>query len=400
MGVLADGSDGAASPATTVGTELAAAMRRRLFAGPPATCARVQTRRPVSNGSDLREPVGGLTGSYILINATTGVEFAGVPVALQNFYNPPVSNALYSEPGEHLPDLSSVTPARSVVITDGSAGQDEVIVTDWTAAGGQPVDAVSAVLMRSSFSAEFDRSDGFATDMIVTMPTKRFYVRSASAPAAAVSPISAIGPFANTFASATTGAARSCDRLFSAAYSRSANPHRDPASGVAPLPGQPRSTSTKLVDICYASTLIGLGLASPARTRSLVFASTHVALPCGEYQTSCPASQQNAEAFSLPPLFTGDYPGGWVSFWPTASAAVTAASNHGGQFISGGEERGVVVAGATNAGAAIGGLRNLTAGGKRFRGLPVIGFTAIQATLGGQGYGGIFDLKYTTNIAP
>lgn len=395
MGVLADGSDGAASPATPVGTELSAALRQHAT-GSPTACARLQRLRLVSNGSDLREPVGGLTGSFILINSATGVEFAGNPVALQNFYNPPTSNALYADPGEHLPNLGSVTPARSVVLTGGADGQDDVIVTDWTAAGGQPVDAVSAVLMRGSFSSEFDASDGFATDMIVTMPTKAFYVASASAPAAAAPPISAISPFARTFASAVVGGGQSCDQLFSAVSSRATYPSQDIVS--FDFPGSACSVATTYVDVCYAATVFPLGSRSPQHTTSLVFGSADPARFTQNTQPLCNAGI-GPTLFSVPSPLAGDQHAGWVSFWPMARSA-TLADGNPGQSVAVGESRKVFVTPTGSPGARTGGLRNLTAGGKRFRGLPLIGFTAIQATLGGQGYGGIFELKYSTNIAP
>lgn len=396
MGVAANGADAAASPATTTGTDVASAVKHNT-SGMPANCSRVRVNDLLVNGTDLREPVGGLAGSYIMINTATGTEFAGNPVALQNFYNPPTSNALYTNPGSPLPDLGSVMPARSVVITaSGTPGQADILeVTDWVAAGGQPIDAVSAVLMRSSMSGEYDVSPGFKTDMVFTMPTKHHYVQAASAAAAAMAPTAAIGPFTNTFASATSGGAGACDRLFSASYDRESAPYTpfpDGPVGVPPF----CDNQNKLVEVCASATILSVVSADAAQTSSPLFGSNNTARLSEQPGVVCGASPIGQQPFTLPisGSSTG-YRSGWVSFWPMATAAAPAAGNNPGQFVSGGGIGGVAVASLS-----LGGLRNAIAGGNRYRGLPVIGFTAIQALTGGQGYGGIFELKHAKNIAP
>jgi hypothetical protein len=318
-----------------------------------------------------------LNGDYIIIQASTGTEFAHTPVALQRFFRPAVPGAnLYSPPGSLLPDLSSVSPARSDIFTGDTGGDAVITVPDWVAAGGQSIDAVSAVLMRGVIANEFNVDFNFKTDFVITAPTKRFYVSAGSAAAAASSPQAAVGPFANTFASATVGGAQACDPVFFQAYDREEAPY--PAGpGLISIP--PTLPLPYRLDLCWGTTVMTVipGSAGATTASSSVFSSA------------------NASTLTLPSTGSStNFASGWIALWARRAQAAPAP-NSSGQTATGGGELGVAIAND-----ASGGLRNLAAAGNRYRGLPVIGFAATQALIGGQGYGGIFGHKYLVNVAP
>jgi len=387
MGVVANGADAESSPATPVGNAVATAVKHT-SAGTPANCNVVRANGLFPAATDLRQPVGGLVGNGIIINTTTGTEFAYTPVALANFFFDAIGAGLadlYSDPGNLNPDLRNVSPARSDVFVDGIGGAPAIqTVTDWVAAGGAAVDAVSAVFMRNNIINEYDVSTGFKTDWIITAPTKRYYVQAASAAAAALAPTAlAVGPFNQTFASATAGGAQSCDAIFPSAYDREEAPYAT-VTGISfsPIPtGAPAGLGT----LCWESTVLTVVPNAGTVAASSVFASANAA------SLTLPA---NGTAGAAP-----QYTAGWISLVPTRTAAV--ASNNGpGQSATGGVNAVTGVPIVIITPEAQGGLRNLVANGNRYRGLPVIGFAAIQAIVSGQGYGGIFEHKFQRSIAP
>lgn len=383
MGVVANGADAAATPATSLGNTVANAVKHN-SAGTPANCTVVRVNS-LFGANDLRQPVGGLVGSGIIINTATGTEFAYNPVALANFFvdglNP--ANDLYTDPGFITPDLRNVSPARSDVFVDGTAGTPALISENGAGAWATAIDAVSAVLMRSAVINEYDVSTGFKTDWVITAPTKRFYVQAADAAAAAAASTNlAVGPFTQTFASATAGGARSCDNVFPVAYDREEAPYASVAGiSFSPIPvGAPAGVG----QLCFESTVLTIVPSGGTVAAASVFNSANAAT------LTLPA---NGAAGAAP-----QYTAGWVALYPTRGAG---ASNFGpGQGVTSGTNAVTTIPIAVVTNDANGGLRNVNGGtsGFRYRGLPLIGFAAIQAVAGGQGYGGIFDHKFARNI--
>jgi hypothetical protein len=363
MGVIANGADGSSAPATSTGTALANAAAPGP-SGAAVNCSIVQVNLTNPNGTDILSPQGGLTGSYTLINAATGTEFAQKAVALQNFFIPSGGSrtGLYSLPGTGLPDLSSVSPARSMIVgPTTTSGTESIAVTDWVAEGGSAIDAVTAVLMAGSLSSDFDIGTGLKSELVVTMPTKRFYVRPVSSAAAQQAPTSAAGPFTSTFASATTGAARSCDATFAQLADRGGAVKATTWDGGASGPS-----------LCWSTSTLTFAREGDALASASVFGSatgSKATVPQGTAQ-------------------------GQLLLWPTTSAGFDANAGPGQTFVAG---SGSVPAGTNG---TTGGLRNLAPGSNRYRGLPVIGFVATQAILSGQGYGGLFNSTRGLNIAP
>lgn len=148
----------------------------------------------------LTVPSGGLFGSASLINVNEGTDFSYDAVALDGWSSVPQ----WTEPGLASPTIANVTPKVSVVIDNTSAG-GRAIRTTWTAGR----DAVSAIMMRSHVYNEYTVEPNIkaATDWVVTMPTKRFYVSPG--------PGSAAPPFQSNFSS--TG---SCDAISLTYYDR------------------------------------------------------------------------------------------------------------------------------------------------------------------------------------
>ena len=132
------------------------------------SCANLPTS-PVAPTS-IVAPSGGLMGTASLINVNEGTDFAYDAVALDGFS----TLVQFSGPGDVIPTIVSAFPATSVVIDNTSLG-GRAVVTNWA---GNSRDAVSAVMMRSRVYNEYTVEPGIkgATDWIVTMPTKRFYI--------------------------------------------------------------------------------------------------------------------------------------------------------------------------------------------------------------------------------
>ncbi len=373
MGVPANAADAASTPSTALGVTLAAAVKHGPT-GVPAACSTVNVNTLFA-GPDILAPAGGLTGNYIVIGAATGTEFAHTPIAVENFQSLPTGTQIYRIPGDLNPQLNAVAPDRSDVILNTATGPVVTTVPSWVGAGGQAIDAVSAILMRSSIMNEYDVSTNFKTDIVITQPTKRFYVASATSAAAAAAPIAAIGPYVNTFASATAGGAQACDPVFPQAYDREEAPYTTVA-GVVFSP-QPTGAPAGVGNLCWEATVMTVVPSGGTVPGSSVFGSA------------------NSASLTLPNAgSTNNFANGWAALFPTRTQGA-ASPNSSGQVASGGGASGVVI---TNDNA--GGLRNIVAVGNRYRGLPVIGFAATQAVTGGQGYGGIFDDKFTRNIAP
>lgn len=379
MGVVANGADAAASPAVPVGNTVANAVKHAA-SGTPANCAVVRVNGLFPGAGDLNQPVGGLIGSGIIISTATGTEFAYNPVALANFFTgAAITDDIYSDPGNTIPDLRNVLPSRSDVFLDNAA-VPTVVTDNW--AIGNRIDAVSAVFMRSAIVNEYDVSTGFKTDWVITAPTKRFYVQPASAAAAAAAATAlAVGPFNTTFASATAGGAQSCDTVFPAAYDREEAPYASVA-GIAfsPVPvGAPAGTG----QLCYESTVLTVIPNGGTAAAASIFGSTSPAT------LTLPA---NGAAGAAP-----QYTAGWIALYPTGGAATT---NGPGQVAAAGTNAVTNIPIVTITQNNNAGLRSIVGptSALRYRGLPVIGFSAIQAVAGGQGYGGVFDHKFQRNI--
>lgn len=133
-------------------------------AGVPANCATI--RGP--DVPSVARPTGGLSGTLTLINVASGMDFtvnadALADLGTRQFFRPPT---------DPYPDFaaSEIDPV-SVVVANG-----QLYRSTWN----RGVDAVSAALMRHSWSAEYllDRGTASASDFVVTQPVRHHYVAS------------------------------------------------------------------------------------------------------------------------------------------------------------------------------------------------------------------------------
>lgn len=141
--------------------------------GVPANCAAVINgwkpggyfTQGANAANSLSAPTGGLIGTGSVINVAAGTDYSYDPVVIEDFTS--IDN--HTEPGSLFPSLAEADPF-SLVFYQGA-----VVSSDWNGVG---IDAVSAVLMHQSVINEFtvNTSFGGGTDMVVTFPTKRFYV--------------------------------------------------------------------------------------------------------------------------------------------------------------------------------------------------------------------------------
>lgn len=159
-------------------------------AGVPGDCAALSTAWGAAGNfqpaNGLTDNTGGLIGSGSIINVGAGTDYSFDPVALEAFRTTAGNTGNHTEPGSMLPSLASsgngaLGTLPSAIFYGPVAGA--VTVDDWAAASTPfAADPVSAVLMRRSVLNEFtvNPAIGGGTDMVVTFPTKRFYVQSAT----------------------------------------------------------------------------------------------------------------------------------------------------------------------------------------------------------------------------
>jgi hypothetical protein len=135
--------------------------------GIPSNCAAVSGASPVV----VAAPSGGLSGTLTVINVASGMDFTVRADALAQL----ASRPYYRQASDPYPDFSvaEIDPV-STVATNGV-----IYRSLW----GRPVDAVSATLMRSRWLSEYilDTNTRSRTDVVVTFPTRRFYVTAAGA---------------------------------------------------------------------------------------------------------------------------------------------------------------------------------------------------------------------------
>lgn len=207
MGVLTNPADIAA--ATHVGGSATAVAQ-------PANCGTIRDNAKLSGKfnsgvlvNDVGLPTGGLYGFVTLINPQSGQKATVDAVALDNFFEGVLAtDDLHTNPGTTTPTLQAVdTPAD---IIDGNS-----ILTFNSA---NRIDNVSAILTRSAVYNDYaiDAGRYSLTDWVLTFPTKRFYVNTAS-PA----------PFSRVWSPTTSS---SCDPITLTYYDREERQHLVTAS--------------------------------------------------------------------------------------------------------------------------------------------------------------------------
>jgi hypothetical protein len=308
--------------------------------GVPNNCSVVQD----PTLAEVSAPTGGLSGTLTLINVNNGMDFTVNAEALANLS----TRAFFRPPADPYPDLNAAEiDAVSTVLTPGAT-----YVSRWN----RPVDAVSAVLMRSTLLGEYvlDAGTRSKTEWVITLPTRSHYVTGSTAAApftrpAAWSPTCVVG-------NAVVG-----ERL-DVRYANREGAARTNAS-LDPFGGLPPSGPI----LCSAASVLDVRSSTPPRHEQSAVTASRTLLP-----------------LHVDPAFGN----GWMSAaplnaTPMASLATSTRLSH--------------ATGAT------------TTGPHTFTGLPMVGFflrTFENGTLACssgacQGnYGGSFPLKFRRTITP
>ena len=113
----------------------------------------------------LQAPAGGLSGTLTLINVASGMDFTVNAEALAGL----ASRPYFRPPDDRYPDFNA---AEIDAVSEVSAN-GQTLLSRWD----RPADAVSAVLMRTTSMGEFvlDANTRSLTDFVMTFPTRHFY---------------------------------------------------------------------------------------------------------------------------------------------------------------------------------------------------------------------------------
>jgi len=390
MGVVANAADDNFSTATQVGNSVARAVQHESL-GLPRDCSVVRVAGLFPGQGDLRAPKAGLAASGIIIDSQRGTEFVLPVTALQRFFVPvDPSGDLYTEPGSLKPDLGSVFPARSDIINPDRGEPSVFTVSDWVAAGGQAIDAVSAVLMKPELAGDYDVSDGFQSELVLTFPT----LGASIVPPAGTSFVGYVprSPFSIRQSApsghATTANADACTAFQALVSDRDLAPYPRVVTFQPPFPIPSQSKSVAHCRAVARWVVTPFGREADSST---VFGSSGATVPL----TLSATGAQGAAP---------QYRSGWIALAPNMLGSDPSAPGPGLQKTS---EQNAITA------RVILGMTSLSAGGlaqlapvhsdgiaRRYRGLPVIGFSAIRARLSGQGYGGMFPVQGGPGAAP
>ena len=153
---------------------------------------------------DLANPTGGVSGSEAIVNPAAGTMFSMSAVALEEFRVDPLDKPRGTSSSLVLHTTANDThPSLADALTDPAANKtradliaDGRPLTATYPAATQGIDAVSAVLMASSISSDFDitAAAGATTSFVLAYPTRRYYADTAIAGNIAVPPFTAVIP--------------------------------------------------------------------------------------------------------------------------------------------------------------------------------------------------------------
>ncbi len=246
--------------------------------GVPANCGVVtQASATAANGMTtipagtfpLAPPSGGLAGTGSLVNPAVGTAAGYDAIALAAFS----TSNIWAPPGSLQPNLTQASPARSVVFKNGAA-----ITSTWTAGNGFP-DAVTSVLMHDNLINEYVLDVGTlsATDWVVTMPTKRYYVPVQPTTGTVYT---AQPPFTSKFWITGTSpwAGGACEPVTLQYWDREEQTQTPstPQITFSPLPTIPTVAGPSL---CWETTVLAFGNSATTATPSLLGSANSVPMP-------------------------------------------------------------------------------------------------------------------------
>ena len=182
--------------------------------GKPPGCAQVQSAWAsggywTTNAAvDVLPPAGGIYGAVGIVNVLQGTLYAYDATAIDGFSDV----AQHTGPGDTKPNLgTAVTDSTHDIATAYVPIGNAMIKADYPAST-RGVDAVSAVLMTDTLYNEYDVDPrlGAASDWLITLPTKQYYVDPAIVGS---TPESFLAPFQEVFGRNTFDPGNSCFQL-------------------------------------------------------------------------------------------------------------------------------------------------------------------------------------------
>jgi hypothetical protein len=280
-----------------------------------------------TTSNQFGEPINSLKGQFSLVRVDAGLAMGGSPVTLANFFTPTVDYAGAGTDGETaaapnnfignfgltnlitaqefpdflLPTLNDANPTISLVQNDTAGALQETLVDAWPA--NRPVDAVSAVLMRSNVINEWSINPGLGVESywVVSFPTKFHYVDPVAQPTAAeiaqmvgggptppqAHPAYVGGPA--PFSTTWTDLNRSCDTVTFQVYDRSEGTVSATGTSISPAPPIPPKALCNEVNVLSFSpdaNLLGSAVAQSVDVSLLVskqpFGWMDLVLPAGQ----------------------------------------------------------------------------------------------------------------------
>lgn len=270
-------------------------------------------------------PSGGLFGNGTTISFVQGTNTGMDAVAFNDFWAGN-SNGDIDSPSAETPNLND--GGTISVVTDNNT----TYVTDW----GSSILAVGATIMHSNIMNEYayTADNIFATDWVVTMPTKRPHVNGSGAP---------IAPFQRKF-----GKDGACDDVNLVSYDREEG-RSTSRIGFSPRP--PSGTDS----LCWEANVVSFGGLSSGASK--VYGSTNALGFSGYQNAGIPVASINAAP-------QGE--GGWLDL-----SFVTTGTLH--SMVGGLTQRVTISSGS----AFVDTVASVT-----FRGLPTVGFAIVQGNAG------------------
>lgn len=320
-----------------------------------AAVTQAQTGIPTNCGQvrgnaspSTQAPFGGLSGTLTIINVASGMDFTVNAEALAGL----ASRPYYRLPSDPYPDLN----AAEIDSVSDVWHNGEVFRSRWN----RPADAVSAVLMRTTSMGEFvlDANTRSLTDFVMTFPTRHFYNGAPSS----------LAPFTPALAAPT--------------YCRS------PAIG---------NTQAEYFNREFGGALITSSTIAGFPSPEGILCGSAVVFSVRNGAAHIPASSNISQVLGSASL----------GYWGTGVSVPQNVSN--GWLRVTAPATSTMDSLATSLRWAPGSADPPVAGGHRYMGLPLVGFTvrtfrndAVSCQSGTcQGnYGGAFPLKYQRSVTP
>jgi hypothetical protein len=220
----------------------------RFTATSPPQCQLVLNAETQARVAEYAAPAGGISGTGTIVSPSMSTGYAAT--ALEGLELPLKIVSSSDTVGSTL--ATGLSKTARMVVYNAETASTNTIAADFL----NSIDAVSAVLMVDSLRGEYARDGVFATDWVITAPTKPFYTNPGNSDFTGFTS-GAMGPFAKVWDGATGLA---CSPVSRTAYDRETK-----LSVIATTP-VPNATETSL---CWTSTVASFNNASASTSSFL-----------------------------------------------------------------------------------------------------------------------------------